>query len=68
MLVIVLTSCGCEESGKEKLANGADDCFYIGFILVLLIMGIFPGLGSTSTQFVMSRGQRVYVPVYSHIY
>ena len=40
----------------------------IAFILVLLIMGIFPGLGNTSTQVVMSRGQRVYVPVYSHIY
>ena len=40
----------------------------IAFILVLVIIGIFLVPAITSTIYVLSRGQRVYVPVYSHIY
>ena len=38
------------------------------FTLILLIMGIFPGLGSADTVIALSNGQSVYVPIYSHIY
>jgi hypothetical protein len=37
-------------------------------ILVLMIMGIFPGQGSANSDQILSHGQSVYVPVYSHIY
>ena len=38
------------------------------FILVTGLYGIFPLSGSAGTLYVLSRGQHVYVPVYSHIY
>ncbi len=38
------------------------------FILILVTMGILPGLGSANSNQIMSIGQSVYVPVYSHIY
>lgn len=38
------------------------------FILILIIMGIFPGQGSANSNQIRSKGQSVYVPVYSHIY
>ena len=38
------------------------------FILILVIMGIFPGLASANSNQILSMGQSVYVPVYSHIY
>ncbi len=41
---------------------------FIAFILIVVITGLFPGLGTASTTYVLSKGQRVYVPVYSHIY
>lgn len=38
------------------------------FILVLMIIGIFPSIGSANSNKILSNGQSVYVPVYSHIY
>ena len=38
------------------------------YILILIIMGIFPGQGSANSNQILSNGQSVYVPVYSHIY
>jgi hypothetical protein len=38
------------------------------FILTLVIMGIFPGQGNANSNIILSKGQSVYVPVYSHIY
>ena len=40
----------------------------IVFILILVIMGIFPYHGSASSTVTLLKGQSVYVPVYSHIY
>ncbi|MBA3012680.1 MAG: DUF3124 domain-containing protein [Proteobacteria bacterium] len=33
-----------------------------------MIIGIFPSLGSANSNKILSNGQSVYVPVYSHIY
>jgi len=38
------------------------------FLLTLVIMGTFPGQTSANSNKIMSNGQSVYVPVYSHIY
>ncbi len=38
------------------------------YVLILAIMGIFPGQGSANSNQRLSMGQSVYVPVYSHIY
>lgn len=40
----------------------------IVFMLILVIMGIFPVLVSASSSIILSKGQSVYVPIYSHIY
>ncbi|MBU1341877.1 MAG: DUF3124 domain-containing protein [Proteobacteria bacterium] len=33
-----------------------------------MIIGIFPSIGSANSNKILSNGQSVYVPVYSHIY
>lgn len=39
------------------------------FILwTLVIIGFFPGQGSANSEKILSHGQTVYIPVYSHIY
>jgi hypothetical protein len=38
------------------------------FILFLIMMGIFAGQGSANSNKILSHGQSVYVPIYSHIY
>jgi hypothetical protein len=40
----------------------------IVFVLILLITGIFPSYGNASAIVNMSKGQSVYVSIYSHIY
>jgi Protein of unknown function (DUF3124) len=40
----------------------------IFYVSILIIMGIFPGQGSANSNQILSIGQSVYVPVYSHIY
>ena len=40
----------------------------IFYVSILIIMGIFPGQGSANSNQILSNGQSVYVPVYSHIY
>ncbi len=37
-------------------------------LLILIIMGIFSVQGSANSNQILSMGQSVYVPVYSHIY
>ncbi len=37
-------------------------------IPILLVMGLFPGMGSTISGPLLSKGQKVYVPIYSNIY
>ncbi len=38
------------------------------FLLILVIMGTVPGQASANSNKILSHGQSVYVPVYSHIY
>jgi hypothetical protein len=38
------------------------------FVLILMIVGIFPGHGIAYESISLSNGQSVYVPIYSHIY
>lgn len=40
----------------------------IMFMVILVIVGIFPGNGNASSTITLSMGQSVYVPIYSHIY
>jgi len=40
----------------------------IVFMLILVIMGAFPGHGNASSTVILSKGQSIYVPIYSHIY
>ncbi len=41
---------------------------FLFFIMTLVIVGIFPGQVSANSNKILSNGQSVYVPVYSHIY
>jgi hypothetical protein len=40
----------------------------IVFMFILIILVIFPGYGNASSTVLLSKGQSVYVPIYSHIY
>lgn len=41
---------------------------WIAFILILLVTGIFPVSGNAGSDIILSKGQSVYVAIYSHIY
>ncbi len=41
---------------------------FLFLALTLVIMGIFPGQISANSNKILSHGQSIYVPVYSHIY
>ena len=47
--------------GKKKMQS-------MVFMLILVISAIFPGSGSADSTIALSKGQSVYVPIYSHIY
>jgi len=48
--------------------NGRKKMQLLVFMLILAISAIFTGHGSADSIIVLSNGQSVYVPIYSHIY
>lgn len=40
----------------------------MGILLILILSGMFPGQGHAASTIVFSKGQSIYVPIYSHIY
>lgn len=46
----------------------ANTARWMAFLLGLVITGVFSGNGMAASSIALSKGQNVYVPIYSHIY